>query len=181
MSGLEVNKILASIILAILVVTVIGHLGDIIIDINNDQMAETAYKIDLPESEDSSSEVTPIEEVREPISLLLASASLDKGEKIFKKCSACHTYEKGGANKVGPSLWNLINSPKAKVAGFAYSKELAEFGGEWGYEDLAQFLYKPKAYIKGTKMNFAGLKKVQDRANLVLFLREQSDNPVPLP
>ena len=125
MSGLEVNKILASIILAILVVTVIGHLGDIIIDINNDQMAETAYKIDLPESEDSSSEVTPIEEVREPISLLLASASLDKGEKIFKKCSACHTYEKGGANKVGPSLWNLINSPKAKVAGFAYSKELA--------------------------------------------------------
>jgi len=181
MSGLEVNKILASIILAILVVTVIGHLGDIIIDINNDQMAETAYKIDLPESVDSSSGVTLIEEVTEPISLLLASASLDKGEKIFKKCSACHTYEKEGANKVGPSLWNLINSPKAKVAGFAYSKELAEFGGEWGYEDLAQFLYKPKEYIKGTKMNFAGLKKIQDRANLVLFLREQSDNPVPLP
>ena len=181
MSGLEVNKILASIILAIIVVTIIGHLGDIIIDIDNDQMAETAYKIDLPESEDSSPEVTPIDGVTEPISLLLASASLDKGEKNFKKCSACHTYEKGGANKVGPNLWNLINSPKAKVTGFAYSKELAEFGGEWGYEDLAQFLYKPKEYIKGTKMNFAGLKKVQDRANLVLFLREQSDNPVPLP
>jgi len=73
------------------------------------------------------------------------------------------------------------NNPKAKIEGFAYSKELSEFGGQWGYEELAQFLYNPKEYIKGTKMNFAGLKKVQDRANLVLFLREQSDNPAPLP
>ena len=121
------------------------------------------------------------EEVTEPISLLLASASVDKGQKIFKKCSSCHTYNKEGVNKVGPNLWNLINSPKANVEGFAYSKELAEFGGQWGYEELALFLYKPKEYIKGTKMNFSGLKKVQDRANLVLFLREQSENPAPLP
>ena len=181
MSGLEVNKILASIILAILVVTIISNLGDIIIDIENDEIIETAYKIDIPESGESKLVNINKEEVLEPISILLANSSLDKGQKIFKKCSACHTYEKEGANKVGPNLWNLINSPKAKVTGFAYSKKLAEFGGEWGYEELAQFLYKPKEYIKGTKMNFAGLKKVQDRANLVLFLREQSDNPAPLP
>ena len=102
-------------------------------------------------------------------------------EKIFKKCGSCHNYEKGSANKVGPNLWNIINKPKATVKGFVYSKELAEFGGKWGYEELAEFLYKPKEYIKGTKMNFSGLKKVQDRADLVLFLREQADNPVSLP
>ena len=181
MSGLEVNKILASIILAILVVTIISNLGDIIIDIENDEIIETAYKIDFPESGESKPITSSEEEALEPISMLLANSSLDKGQKIFKKCSACHTYEKEGANKVGPNLWNLINNPKANVQGYTYSKELAKFGGIWGYEELAQFLYKPKEYIKGTKMNFSGLKKVQDRANLVLFLREQSDNPAPLP
>jgi len=181
MSGLEVNKILASIILAILVVTVIGHLGDIIIDVEHHEMEETAYKIDVPDTGEVQSGVAPKEEIIEPISLLLASASLEKGEKLFKKWSACHNYEKDSANKVGPNLWNLINRPKAKVEGFAYSKALAEYGGDWGYEELAEFLYKPKKYIKGTKMNFAGLKKVEDRANLVLFLREHSDSPVPLP
>ena len=181
MSGLEVNKILASIILAILVVTVIGHLGDIIIDVEHHEMEEAAYKIDVPDTGEVQSGVAPKEEIIEPISLLLASASLEKGEKLFKKCSACHNYEKDSANKVGPNLWNLINRPKANVEGFAYSKALAEYGGDWGYEELAEFLYKPKKYIKGTKMNFAGLKKVEDRANLVLFLREHSDSPVPLP
>ena len=121
------------------------------------------------------------EEIIEPVSMLLASASLDNGEKLFKKCATCHNYEKGSANKVGPHLWNIINRPKANVEGFAYSKALAEYGGEWGYEELAEFLYKPKKYIKGTKMNFAGLKKVKDRADLVYFLREQSDNPASLP
>ena len=181
MSGLEVNKILASIILAILVVTVIGHLGDILIDVEHHEMKETAYKIDVPESGESASEAAPEEEVIEPISLFLANGSLEKGEKLFKKCSACHNYEKDSANKVGPNLWNLINRPKANVEGFAYSKALAEYGGEWSYEELAEFLYKPKKFVKGTKMNFAGLKKVKDRADIVYFLREQSDSPIPLP
>ena len=181
MSGLEVNKILASIILSLIVVKVIGHIGNFIIDLNDTEMLQTAYKIEVPETFNNVSGSDTEEEVIEPISLILANGSFDKGQKIFKKCSACHTYKKEGANKVGPNLWNLINSTKANVEDFAYSKELAEFGGQWGYEELALFLYKPKEYIKGTKMNFSGLKKVQDRANLVLFLREQSDNPVPLP
>ena len=181
MSGLEVNKILASIIFAILIVTLIGHFGDLIINTEHHDHKETAYKIDVEEISDEVAVSEKKEEIIEPISALLASASMDNGEKLFKKCATCHNYEKGGANKVGPQLWNLINRPKGNVEGFAYSKSLAEFGGEWGYEDLAEFLYKPKKYIKGTKMNFAGLKKVKDRADIVYFLREQSDNPVPLP
>ena len=181
MSLLEVNKILASIIVAILVVTIISLLGDLIVNINADKSKEIAYKIEIEENKSETSGSSSQDIEIEPISLLLSSASLEKGQKIYKKCGTCHNYEKESANKVGPHLWDLINRPKASVEGFAYSKALAEFGGVWSYEELAGFLYKPKEYIEGTKMNFAGLKKVQDRADLVLFLREQSDNPVPLP
>ena len=117
----------------------------------------------------------------EAISLLLASASLEKGEKIFKKCGACHNYKKDSKSKIGPNLWNLINRPKASVSGFAYSKALSDYGGKWTFEELNGFIYKPKEYIQGTKMNFAGLNNVEDRANLILWLRQHSDNPVPLP
>ena len=181
MSGLEVNKILASIIFAVLVVTLIGHFGDLIIDTEHHDQKETAYKIDVDEIPGNEGKSEKKEEIIEPISALLANASMENGEKLFKKCATCHNYEKGGANKVGPQLWNLINRPMASVDGFAYSNALAEYGGKWGYEELAEFLYKPKKYIKGTKMNFAGLKKVKDRADIVYFLRAQSDNPVPLP
>ena len=187
MSRLEVNKILAAIIMAVLIVTLIRHAGDLIVNIDHDkhgghsEKQETAYKIDVPETSDEYSALVKKEEIIEPISALLSNASIENGQKLFKKCGACHNYEKNSPNKVGPNLWNIINRPKGSIDGFAYSKALAAIGGEWSYEILAEFLYKPKRYIKGTKMNFAGLKKVNDRANLVLFLREQSDNPIPLP
>ena len=181
MSGLEVNKILASIIIAILVVVIISHLGDILIDVDNDNLTETAYKIEIEENQEILGATLNNDINIEPISSLLLSASSEKGQKIYKKCGSCHTYEKNGADKVGPNLWNIINRPKADIAGYNYSKALAEFGGVWNYEELAAFLYKPKDFMEGTKMNFAGLKKVQDRADLVLFLREQSDNPAELP
>ena len=187
MSGLEVNKILAAIIMAMLIVTLIGHAGDLMVNTDhdkhhgNEEKHETAYKIDVPETNQDQKIAVKKVEIIEPISTLLMNASLESGQKLFKKCGTCHNYEKGSANKVGPNLWNIINRPKASVEGFAYSKALAEIGGEWTYEELAEFLYKPKKYAKGTKMNFTGLKKVEDRANLVLFLREQSNNPIPLP
>ena len=181
MSGLEVNKILDSIILAILVVTIIGHIGDIFIDVEHHEMKETAYKIDVPESGDVISKEAPKEEIIEPISLLLANASLEKGEKLSKKCSACHNYEKDSANKVGPNLWNVLNREMGQVEDYKYSKALTAFGGEWNFSSLNKFLLKPKEYIKGTKMNYAGLKKEKDRANILLWLRSLADTPAELP
>ena len=180
MSGLEVNKIIAVIIMAILIVTMISVIGDLIVNVNGEKK-QAAYKIDLPEVETDLSKTAKKGEFVEPISGLLMNASLEKGEKIFKKCGSCHNYKKGSANKVGPNLWNIINRPKASAGGYAYSKALVELGGEWTYDEIAEFLYKPKEYVPGTKMNFAGLKKVEDLSNLILFLREQSDNTVPLP
>lgn len=187
MSGLEVNKILAAIIMAVLIVTLIRQVGNLIVNIENDnhhsfvEKQETAYKIDVPEADEVHSKKIKKEEIIQLISPLLKNASLESGQKLFKKCGTCHNYEKGSANKIGPSLWNLINRPKASINDFAYSKALSEIGGVWTYEELAEFLYKPKKYAKGTKMNFSGLKKVEDRANLILFLRKQSENPIPLP
>ena len=182
MSGLEVNKIIASIIVAILVVVIISYAADIIMNIDPDEKKEVAYKIDLPEPNSSETTATlQIETAIDPISALLMNASIEKGEKIYKKCGSCHNYEKGSRNKVGPNLWNIVNRSKASMDGFAYSDALAKSEGIWSYEELAAFVYKPKEYIIGTKMNFAGLKKVEDRANLVFFLRDQSDNPAPLP
>ena len=109
------------------------------------------------------------------------AGDIKAGEKIFNKCKACHGVKEGGKNKLGPNLWNIIDRPKGNIEGFAYSKNLAEFGGKWTYEGLNKFLYKPKQYIKGTKMNFAGLKNAQDRADLILWLQQHSDNPIPLP
>ena len=182
MSSFEFNKILAAIILALVVVVIIGKVGNLIMDTNKTEQKETAYKIDIPKVDVSTSvSATTASETIESILALLATASLENGGKIYKKCGACHNNEKGSKAKIGPNLWNIVNRSKANTEGFAYSKALAEFGGKWNYEELNNFLYKPKEYIQGTKMNFVGLKKVEDRADLILWLRQQSDNPVPLP
>ena len=182
MSGFEINKILASIILAFLVIFGIKYVGNLLVSVDHKENQVTAYKIDIPESDTSTKSIVNEEsEFIEPISALLMSASLEKGEKLYKKCGTCHNYQKNSTSKIGPNLWKIINRPKGSITGFAYSSSIIEFGGKWTYEELSKFLYKPKDYINGTKMNFAGLKNVEDRANLIFWLRQHSDNPVPLP
>ena len=117
----------------------------------------------------------------EPILAKLASADLEAGEKLSKKCSACHIFDAGGKNKVGPALWNIVNRPMGAADDYAYSDALAGFGGNWDYQSLNAFLVKPKAYISGTKMNFGGLKKSKDRANLIAWMRAKADSPAALP
>ena len=112
---------------------------------------------------------------------LLASASADGGKKAFKKCKSCHTTKNGGKNKVGPNLWEIVGKAKASTAGFKYSGALKGLGGKWSYQDLDAFLTKPKAFAKGTKMTFSGVKKPADRAALLVFLRSLSGSPQPLP
>ena len=99
----------------------------------------------------------------------------------FKKCAACHSFNAGGPNKVGPNLWNVLNREMGQVDGYKYSKALMAFGGKWDYQALNAFLAKPKVYISGTKMNFGGLKKPKDRANLIAWMRAKADSPAALP
>nr|CAD6617657.1 cytochrome c family protein [Rhizobium sp. Khangiran2] len=125
------------------------------------------------------------EEAAVPIATLLASADAAAGESSFKKCASCHTADQGGANKVGPGLWDVVNRPIASHEGFSYSAAMKDFseGGSvvWDYDHLNGFLLAPKQHVPGTAMGFAGLKKDDERANVIAYLRSLSDNPAPLP
>ena len=126
-------------------------------------------------------EAAPAAEAQ-PIGALLASANAENGEKTAKKCAACHSFDKGGANKVGPNLWGVVNRPIAEHEGFSYSAALSEKKGQpWDYDHLNHFLTSPKAYAPGTKMSFAGISKDAERADVIAYLRSLSDDPAPLP
>ena len=177
MDALRINKIAAALLSGVLLIMVFGKIGNILVDPKTE--ISNAYPIEVPEKNQIKSKVVE-EVVIEPILALLATANLESGQKISKKCVACHGFDSGGPNKVGPNLYNIVNKDQGK-ADYAYSKVLASLSGKWSYEELNKFLYKPKLYSKGTKMNYAGLSKTKDRANLIAWLRTKSDSPVSLP
>lgn len=117
----------------------------------------------------------------QPIATLLATANPQAGETAAKVCVTCHSFEAGGANKIGPNLHNIVGRPVANVEGFAYSPALKAKGGVWDYELLSCFLANPKACIPNNKMAFRGLQKDGERADVIAYLRTQTDNPPPLP
>lgn len=145
-----------------------------------EHLVENAYKIDTGESQ-AQVAAAPVARVIEPVIPLLASADAAAGEKAFKRCSTCHTVNKGGANKIGPNLYGVVGGNKGAASGFTYSGALTSMGGEWSYPELNAFLTKPKDFMKGTKMNFAGVKSVKDRANIIAYLRANADTPFPIP
>ena len=180
MDGFEWNKVLMGLILALLIGKVSGKISDVVIAPDID--VKNPYVFAEVKSEGRALEKT--DDALEPIEPLLASADLEAGQKVAKKCLQCHTFEKGGKNKVGPNLWNVVGASYAQVEGFSYSaaaKDGKDQGKKWDYNALNEFLYKPKKFLKGTKMSFIGLKKSKDRVNLIAYLRSLSDSPEALP
>jgi cytochrome c len=166
-------------------------LGTVFVVMTLGMVSNAIYHSDAPEeqgfaitvSEDDTVVAEVEDEGIEPIAPLMASADASAGESVFRKCSACHVAEAGGPNKVGPNLYNVVMGEIAAVDGFNYSSSLADYaeGKQWTYEELNGFLLKPRDWVNGTTMGFAGLSDAEDRANVIAWLREQSDNPAPLP
>ncbi len=175
---MENNKILAAILCAAMLFMITGFLSEGLVDAES--LKENAYKIEVAE-ESSGAGATEAPKELPPIAPILAAASVADGANVSKKCAACHSFDKGGPNKVGPNLWNIVNAKHAHVDGFAYSEAVKSLPGVWDYESLNKFLHKPAKYAPGTKMNFAGLSAEKDRANMIAYLRSLSDNPAPLP
>ena len=176
MDSFEINKIVAAILVVFLVIFGIGKISDIIFYVEKPKTS--AYKVEV--STASSAQNSGSGEIVD-IKALLAMGNLDDAKKVWKKCSACHSIKKGGKNKIGPALYNILGRNVADLDNYKYSKALMAYGKTWTFEEMNGFLKKPQAYIKGTKMAFAGLKKEKDRASIILFMNQNSDSPLPLP
>ena len=177
MDGFELNKIIAAILATVVVVFGINKVTDIIF--TPDKPQQSAYKVEKIEPALASASNTGQAAVG--ISELLAMGTVEHGEKVFKRCSACHMIAAGGKNMIGPNLWSILGKKTGVASGYKYSKALAAYGKEWSFEEMNGFLIKPSAHIKGTKMAFAGLKKEKDRASVILYMNSKSDKPLPTP
>ena len=182
MDSFELNKIIAAVLLTALIIIGIGKFTDILFHVEKPK--ESAYKIEgleiVSASNSSSKKETKVLEVVD-IKALLAMGDLGHGEKVFKKCSACHMIASGGKNMIGPNLWSVIGRTAGSVNDYKYSKAMIAYGKEWTFEEMNSYLIKPQAYVKGTKMAFAGLRKEKDRASVILFMNSKSNSPKPLP
>jgi cytochrome c len=183
MDSFELNKIAGAVLGTLLFAMGLRIAADIIW--SDAAPAKPGYVIEVAEAKPAGGEAAaPAAMAAAPIAERMKTASVDAGKKVFGKCTSCHNAEKGGKNGQGPNLYNVVGGPKAHMEGFGYSgglQEMAKSGGKWGYEELDKFLTKPAAYVQGTKMNFPGIDKPDERAAVIAYLRSQSDNPPPMP
>ena len=180
MDSFELNKIIAAILMVALLIIGIGKLSDVIFHVEKPKTP--GYSVEIEQATVVSSEASsqPTED-KVDIAALIAMGDIATGEKVFKKCAACHSILKGGKNNIGTAFYNVVGRDVGAVGDYKYSKALAAYGKAWTFEELNGYLLKPAKWIKGTKMAFAGLRKEKDRASVILYLNQNSDNPLPLP
>lgn len=178
MNTMDLNKIAFGVLSAGLVMMLINEIGNAIV--HPEKLEKSVLAIDTGATEATDTAEKAEEEVPS-MAVLMADADPAKGEKVAKKCAACHTFDKGGKNKIGPALYGVLGREMGGVEGFGYSDAITSIGGTWGYQELSDFLANPRGFAKGTKMAFAGLKKPGDRADIIAYMRQQHDSPPPLP
>ncbi len=179
MDSFEFNKIAAAILIALLTIKGADLISNALI--HPKMLKENAFKIAGVTSTQLAAGGQEEKQGPAPIEPLLATASAEKGAIIFKKCASCHTIDAGGPNRVGPNLHNIVGAEKAKHPGYSYSQAMEKKGGTWTYDDLNIYLYNPRHFVPGTKMSFVGIKDDKERADLIAYLRQQTDNPPPVP
>ena len=178
MDSFELNKIIAAILMVALLVIGISKFSDIIFHV--DKPEKPGYKVDVDQVTTTAVSTSTEAKVVD-IAALMVMGDVTSGKKIFKKCAACHSINKGGKNNIGPALYNVVGRKVGAISDYKYSKSLATYDKEWTFEELNGFLIKPAKWIRGTKMAYAGLRKEKDRASVIKYLNQNSDNPVPLP
>ena len=171
------NKIITSIILAIILILGINKITDILFYVKKPE--KSAYQVANVSTVTETTSAS-LNTDSGDIMALLASANVADGKKIFKKCAACHSIAKDGGNKIGPALWGVLGRKAGSVADYKYSKAMTAYGKPWSFEEMNGFLTKPKDWLKGTKMSFVGLKKETDRAAVILYMNKNTGSPLPL-
>ena len=179
MDSFEINKIVAAVLMVALLIIGIGKLSNVIFHVEKPKTP--GYAVEVEQASKVSSSTKKVVEEKVDIASLMAMGDIALGEKVFKKCAACHSIVKGGKNNIGPALYNVVGRKIGAVTDYKYSKALSSYDKEWTFEELNGYLTKPAKWIKGTKMAFAGLRKEKDRASVIKYLNQNSDSPVTLP
>lgn len=180
MSSLEFNKIAGAVLGTALMVFGLKSLAGVIY--HSEKPEKPGFAIAVAEAATGGETSGGEQPAAVSLGTLLKSADATKGQAVAKACAACHDFTKGGPNKVGPNLWDVVERPHGSHEGFVYSDAMKAKSGEpWSYEALNTFIKNPKEGVPGTKMGFGGLKKDTDRADVLAYLATLSDAPKPFP
>ena len=174
------NKIIVSIVFTIILVLGINKVTDVIFYVEKPE--KSAYQVAnvTTVASTTSAETSSVSSESVNIMALFASTNAAEGAKVFKKCAACHSIAEDGGNKIGPALWGVLGRSAGSILDYKYSKAMLAYGKVWSFEEINGFLTKPKDWIKGTKMSFAGLKNAKERAAVILYMNENTNSPLPL-